>query len=145
MLIIRDADRQSSGEDSNLDDRVDDLDGGERVPRGGPREIQGVPWGPFTVARVKTVHKQTGEKIHIGWGGSCYRHNNVDDENGAICKKHLSGTCGTTHRMICHWLVLGHRCCGPGARENHLAYPVRSLPVPSWDELVQMRLEQFGA
>ena len=137
--------RQSSGEDSNLDDYVDDLDGGERVPRGGHREVQGESWGPFTIARVKTVNKQTGEKVHIGWGATCYRHNNRDDGDGVVCKKQLSGRCDMTRRMVCHWLVLGHGCCGPQQRTNHLDVPVRSLTVPSWDELVQLRLEKFGA
>ena len=133
---MSDAARSHGDDDSDAEDAEDVVD---------PRQAAGEPWGPFSVARIMSRNKDTGEKHHIGWGATCYLHVNDDDKPGTVCKKHLSGTSDETHRMVCHWLLLGHPCCGPKARSNHLDVPVRSLGVPSWDELVQQRIERFGS
>ena len=141
-------DSASSGEEDRAGGGQGEVDGAEggqgqnvAVARG-PRQLRGMPWGPFSIAKVKSTHPQTGVKRHISWGATCGQHCNAG--NLAVCKKQLVGTDDLTKRMICHWLLLGHRCCGPTARSDHLDKPVRDLPVPSWDELVAQRIEMYG-
>ena len=147
LLVISNIDRDSDGHEMELEeDEAASADEGKAVRP--PREARGIPWGPIQVAQIKSRNNRTGELLHVGWGATCGLHldeGEKDKDPPVVCKKALTGTDDFTRRLVCHWLILGHSCAGPECRSNHRDTPVRAMPLPSWDELVQRRIERFGS
>ena len=131
----------SSGPGSGRDEDSQEEDETRRSALPRQRDL-GKAWGPFTVAKTyKTTHNV---KTHVGWGCFCDMH--CDTPKTGRCKKGLSGTSDHVHRMICHWLILGHDVpVGGNSKEAHLSICPRSYATPSWGELVTMRVHLFGS
>ena len=89
------------------------------------REARSIAWGEFSYA---PIFKTTAEgKVHIGWGGNCHCHHNMDDD--LKCQKQLTFPAHSApdvvdeHRRLCKlWLLLGRGVPedAPNGREWHL-------------------------
>ena len=112
------------------------------------RDVQGEPWGPFSLARIKR-----GGEI-VGWGCSCNRHRNEGDVN-VTCQKQFTYGTGAKRRVytvaeiiskLKYWLLLGYGVdhTNPDARTQHRNINPADLAVLPDRELDEERILLCG-
>ena len=109
-----------------------------------PREDRQEIWGEFSIA---PLHRRIdGQKVHIGWGANCWKHNDSSDCSGARCQKQV--TCppnssqealDEVRRLAKVWLLMGRGL--PADASNSRSWHLKDLGgarfrsvAPSWTE-----------